>query len=89
MDNQGACQSPFADSFARFRTPPSWSGRRAQAQEMADLRAFRSLARLVLIVRHREQPHSGSKTMDKFESFAFAFGFVATAFITMVALPLA
>jgi hypothetical protein len=56
---------------------------------MADFRAFRSLARLVLNVRHREQPHSGSRTMDKFESFAFAFGFVATAFITMVALPLA
>jgi hypothetical protein len=31
----------------------------------------------------------GSKTMDKFETYAFAFGFVATAFITMVALPLA
>ncbi len=30
-----------------------------------------------------------SKSMAKFEAFAFAFGFVMTGFVSLVALPLA
>jgi hypothetical protein len=39
--------------------------------------------------RDRGFPVQRSKMMEKFEALAFAVGFIATGFLTLVALPLA
>jgi len=52
---------------------------------MADFRDSAHLARLVLDIRHRGEPPSGRASMEKFESFAFAIGFIATGLLTLVA----
>ena len=57
--------------------------RAAQAPEMADFRDSPRLARLVLRKRHRGR-FPRRVDMDRFESFAFAIGFVATALLTLV-----
>ena len=89
MDNHEACQSPLADRFAWFRTPPetAWAG--AGQAVSADFRHFRRLARLMLLVRHRGFALLRRQTMAKFEAMAFTFGFVLTGLLTFVALPLA
>jgi len=51
---------------------------------MADFRGSPHLARLVLERGHRGKPPSGRVHMDKFESFAFAIGFIATGFLALV-----
>jgi hypothetical protein len=90
MDNHEACQSPAADSFARNRTgttpcPPAF-----KRADLADFRAFRGLARLMLNEPQRESSlFAGRKTMAKFEVFAFSVCFIATGLLTLVALPLA
>jgi len=58
--------------------------RAAKPPEMADFRDSGHLARLVLHDRHRGRVQ-GRMNMDKFENFAFAIGFVATALLTFVA----
>ena len=50
MDNHEACQSPLADRFARFRTPPEAARAGAEQGDFADFRHFQRLARLVLII---------------------------------------
>jgi len=50
---------------------------------MADFRDSPRLARLVLRERHRGR-FPRRVDMDRFESFAFAIGFVATALLTLV-----
>jgi hypothetical protein len=47
MDNHEACQSPLADRFARFRSPPApFAAARAKA-DLAEIRGFSRLARLL------------------------------------------
>jgi hypothetical protein len=83
MDNHEPCQSPFADSFA-------WGPPTPERADLADFRGFSRLARLVLHERHRDSPDPGRQTMTaKFEALAFTLGFLATGFLTLVALPLA
>ncbi len=64
---------------------------RRSSPEMAEIRAFRDLARLMLKLSGTGVILvQGVKIMaSKFETFAFAFGFIATGFLTFVALPLA
>ena len=57
--------------------------RAARIAKMADFRNLRHLARLMLRERHRGFP-KWRVDMDRFESFAFAIGFVATALLTLV-----
>jgi hypothetical protein len=52
---------------------------------MADFRACAHLARLVLKRRHRGKCLQGVSEMEKFETFAFAIGFIATGLLTLVA----
>jgi hypothetical protein len=62
----------------------------AEMANLADFRAFRCLARVML--RNRQQgmpPFAGRTTMAKFEVFAFSVCFIATGLLTLVALPLA
>ena len=56
----------------------------AIGREMADFRASLHLARLMLSKGHRGKP-TGRPKMEKFESFAFAIGFIATGLLTLVA----
>jgi hypothetical protein len=53
--------------------------------KMADFRDSAHLARLMLSRRHRGKPPSGRAEMEKFESFAFAIGFVACGLLALVA----
>ena len=70
--------------------PVSAPGRRwahfvgGPAAKMADFRGCGRLARLVLERGHRGKPPSGRIQMDKFESFAFAIGFIATGLLALV-----
>jgi hypothetical protein len=66
--------------------PGRWAARFARAigREMADFRASPHLARLMLSKGHRGKP-TGRPKMEKFESFAFAIGFIATGLLTLVA----
>src|SRR5207253_4552834 len=58
--------------------------------ESVDFRAFPRLARVLLSFGQQGfEKGSGTMTISKFESFAFAIGFIATGFLTFVALPLA
>lgn len=52
--------------------------------KMADFRDSAHLARLMLSRGHRGKP-AGRVEMEKFESFAFAIGFIATGLLTLVA----
>jgi hypothetical protein len=52
---------------------------------MADFRACAHLARLMLISLASGVPRSGRTTMEKFETFAFAIGFIVTGLLTIVA----
>ena len=65
------------------RWPAGFGG--AIGPEMADFRDSAHLARLMLSWRHGGKPHSGRVEMEKFESFAFAIGFIATGLLTLVA----
>ena len=58
---------------------------------MADFSHFSRLARLLLSSGQQGMNPNGVKTMSvaKFETLAFAIGFIATGFLTLVALPLA
>ena len=58
---------------------------------MTDFRHFSWLARLMLGRRQQGAFAKGSNPMSvsKFETFAFVCGFIATGFLTLVALPLA
>jgi hypothetical protein len=58
---------------------------RAARREMADFRDSAHLARLVLDIRHRGKSPVRESKMEKFESFAFAIGFIATGLLTLVA----
>ena len=51
---------------------------------MADFRGSAHLARLMLERGHRGKPRQGDFTMEKFESFAFAIGFIATGLLVLV-----
>lgn len=52
---------------------------------MADFRDWAHLARLMLISLASGVPRSGRMTMEKFETFAFAIGFIVTGLLTVVA----
>lgn len=56
---------------------------------MAEFGRSCRLARLMLIVRHRDNPCSGRVIMAKFETLAFTVGFILTGFLSLVAVPLA
>jgi hypothetical protein len=55
----------------------------------AVFRGFAALARLMLGKERRGTTRNGSKTMQKFETLAFAAGFILTGLLSFVALPLA
>lgn len=91
MDIQAACQSPLADRYARFWTRPKTGCPSAAGVDSAETSRFSRLARLMLIVRHRDFVFRRREMtkLAKFEAFAFACGFIMTGFVTLVALPLA
>jgi hypothetical protein len=70
---------------------PGRPGGAAFGQKMADFRGFSRLARLLLSEGQQGCFQTGVTKMSvsKFETFAFMAGFIATGFLTLVALPLA
>lgn len=72
-----------------MRTASAQGSSTAPDQKMADFRGFFSLARLMLIDRHRGNLRSGRMIMARFEAVAFTVGFVLTGFLSLAAVPLA
>ena len=65
-----------------------------EPQKRAQIRHFRSLARLVLTFSAQrftrvQGANDMVKNMARFEAVAFAFGFIASGLLTLVSLPLA
>jgi len=58
-------------------------------QKLAEITAFRRLARLLLNSRHRGSFLKGVTVMARFENFAFAVGLVLTGILSLAAVPLA
>jgi hypothetical protein len=90
MDNHEACQSPRADGSAR-------SGQKWGPARRPDLRRHWRKSALFRVWHgsceasgNRDQSCRGENIMaSKLETLAFAVGFIATGFLTFVALPLA
>ena len=78
MDNQYPCQCSAADAAGPGRPRPG-------DPELADFRAFPQLARLMLILGHQGFFVFRELEMEKFETLAFAVGFIATGVLTIVA----